>query len=119
MAKGGFHYILANRRQGALYLGVTSDLMKRIAQHRLGLLPGFTLDHDIKRLVWMEQFAEIEAAIAREKQVKKWNRAWKIGLIEADNPDWDDLAVGMLGFEPLAPALVFPNAGDGFPPSRE
>ncbi len=101
METGGFVYILANRRQGALYTGVTADLMRRISEHRLGLVPGFTRKYGIKRLVWMEPFGEIVPAIAREKQIKAWNRAWKIELIEAGNPEWDDLAVRLLGFEPL------------------
>ncbi len=114
MDRGGFVYILANRRQGALYIGVTSDLMRRVSEHRLGLLPGFSREHDIKRLVWMEQFADIALGIAREKQLKKWNRDWKIRLIEAGNPGWDDLAVSMLGFEALSaiPARIDGQAMD-------
>jgi len=110
--RGGFVYILANRRQGALYIGVTSDLMKRISQRRQGLLPGFTRAYGIKRLVWLERHGDIAAAIAHEKQLKTWNRAWKVDLIEADNPDWRDLAVDVLGFEPLPFALV-DGSGDG------
>lgn len=87
MQKGGRVYILANRRQGTLYTGVTSDIMRRMSEHRQGLIPGFTQDHAIKRLVWLEAFGEIQPAILREKQIKKWNRQWKINLIEADNPD--------------------------------
>ena len=70
MNKGGFVYILANRRMGTLYTGVTSDLIRRISEHRQGLVPGFTLEHGIKRLVWMEPFSEIEPAIRREKLLK-------------------------------------------------
>ncbi len=117
MDRGGFDYLLANRRQGALYIGVTSDLMKRISQHRHGLLPGFTRTYAIKRLVWFEQHGAIATAIAREKQLKRWNRASKVDLIEADNPDWRDLAVDVLGFEPLPLALV-EGSGDGSPRSR-
>ena len=103
MDKGGFVYILANRKQGTLYTGVTSDLLRRMSEHRLGILPGFTRRHDIKRLVWFEQFGEILPAIAREKLIKKWHRQWKINLIEAANPHWDDLAILKLGFEPFEP----------------
>ena len=101
MNKGGCVYILANRRQGALYTGVTSDLPRRIGQHRDGNFQGFTAEYDIKRLVWIGWFEEIVPAIAREKQIKKWRRSWKIDLIETENPDWDDLAVKLFGFPPL------------------
>jgi putative endonuclease len=89
---------------------VTSDLIGRIHQHRHGLAPGFTRDYGIKRLVWFEQHSTMEEAILREKRIKKWNRAWKLELIESANPEWDDLAED-LGFEPLYRA--------GFPLSRE
>lgn len=75
--------------------------MRRMSEHRLGLIPGFTSEHGIRRLVWFDAFGEILPAIAREKLVKKWHRDWKIRLIETTNPDWDDLAVTMLGFDPL------------------
>lgn len=93
-------YILASRRFGTLYVGVTSHLMQRMHQHREGRLAGFTADHDVKMLVWYEQHATMETAITREKQIKKWNRQWKINLIEGVNPNWRDLAVD-LGFLPL------------------
>lgn len=101
MEKGSHVYILANRRQGTLYTGVTSDLMRRISEHRLGQIAGFTREHGIKRLVWHEAFGEIELAIRREKQIKEWRRAWKIELIEERNPHWLDLAVTELGFPVL------------------
>ena len=101
MEKGGHVYILANRRQGTLYTGVTSELMRRISEHRLGQIAGFTREHGIKRLVWHEAFGEIELAIRREKQIKEWRRAWKIELIEERNPHWLDLAVTELGFPVL------------------
>lgn len=91
---------MASRRNGTLYCGVTSHLMQRIAQHRDGSIPGFTAEYDVKILVWFEQHATMESAIQREKRIKKWNRAWKLRLIEEGNPDWRDLA-GDLGFEPL------------------
>lgn len=93
-------YILASRKNGTLYTGVTVDLVKRLYEHRNGLIDGFTKDYGVKRLVWFEPHDRLESAILREKRIKKWNRQWKIGLIEAENPDWDDLALGF-GFEPL------------------
>jgi len=93
-------YILASRRNGTLYTGVTSDLMRRIAQHREGRVGGFTKEHGIKRLVWFEPHATMESAIIREKRVKKWYRQWRVELIEKDNLFWRDLAED-LGFAPL------------------
>ena len=93
-------YILANRKNGTLYTGVTSDLTKRLYEHRNGLIEGFTKDYGVKRLVWFEPHDAMDNAILREKRIKKWNRQWKIELIEDGNPDWDDLAVNF-GFEPL------------------
>ena len=95
-------YILASKLYGTLYVGVTSDLMLRIAQHREGVFGGFTAKHNVKRLIHFEIFGDMELAIKREKQLKNWRRDWKINLINAENPDWRDLAVG-LGFEPLVP----------------
>lgn len=118
MRKGGFVYILANRRNGALYTGVTSDLAGRVHQHRAGTLPGFATRYGIKRLVWFEQHGDIDQAILRETRIKRWNRSWKMALIEADNPDWDDLAVRLLGFGPVR-AVAVERSGDGFPLSRE
>ncbi|WP_091142067.1 GIY-YIG nuclease family protein [Novosphingobium sp. CF614] len=94
-------YLLASHRQGTLYVGVTSDLLRRLHQHREGLIDGFTKDYGVHRLVWFEQHGTMEHAITREKRIKKWNRAWKIALIEAANPDWRDLAVDW-GFDPLS-----------------
>ena len=95
-------YLLASRRNGTLYVGVTSDLMKRIAEHRDGLIEGFTKDYGVRRLVWFEQHATMDAAILREKRIKKWKREWKINLIREQNADWRDLAVD-LGFAMLPP----------------
>ena len=95
-------YILASQPRGTLYIGVTSDLMKRLWQHRSGETGGFTSRYGVHRLVRYEVFGNMEKAILREKQLKRWHRQWKINLIEEDNPDWQDLAIG-LGFEPLAP----------------
>ncbi|NJM50132.1 MAG: GIY-YIG nuclease family protein [Sphingomonadales bacterium] len=94
-------YILASGRNGTLYIGVTSNLLLRISQHRLETLEGFTKKYGIKCLVWFEQHSVMESAIRREKQLKKWNRAWKLRLIEENNPDWCDLAEDF-GFDPLA-----------------
>jgi len=86
-----FVYMLASSRNGTLYVGVTSSLAQRVWQHKEGFVDGFTKAHDVKLLVWHEQHSSAESAITREKQIKKWNRAWKIGLIEAANPYWNDL----------------------------
>ena len=95
-------YILASQRNGTLYVGVTSNLSARIHQHRIGAVRGFTRDYGITLLVWFEQHATMDSAITREKRVKKWNRAWKLELIERDNPNWRDLAEDF-GFPPLEP----------------
>jgi putative endonuclease len=84
-------YILASRRNGTLYIGVTGDLPTRMAQHASRAMPGFTRRYGVVRLVYAERFADVTEAIAREKQLKGWNRAWKIRLIEAGNPDWLEL----------------------------
>ena len=93
-------YIMASKRNGTLYVGVTSNLLQRVAQHRLGTLGGFSAKYGTKTLVWFEPHGTMEHAILREKRIKKWNRAWKLRLIEEANPAWRDLAVD-LGFEPL------------------
>ena len=84
-------YMLASGRYGTLYLGVTSDLVKRTWQHREGFIDGFSKTHNVKQLVWYEVHEDILAAITREKQIKKWNRAWKMQLIHERNPRWRDL----------------------------
>jgi putative endonuclease len=84
-------YILASARNGTLYIGVTSDLVQRVWQHREKFVDGFTREYDVSRLVWYEVHDDVEAAITREKQIKKWKRAWKIGMIEKENPYWNDL----------------------------
>ena len=93
-------YLLASRRNGTLYTGVTSNLAVRVAQHRDGTFAGFTRKHGIKLLVWFEPHATMEQAILREKRIKKWLREWKLELIEAGNPEWCDLAED-LGFAAL------------------
>ena len=92
MAKTGYIYILASGKNGTLYIGVTSNLSQRIDQHKNHLVEGFTKKYSVDKLVYVEQFDDMMMAIAREKQLKKWNRAWKIDLIEAENPDWADLS---------------------------
>ena len=87
-----FVYLLASRRNGTLYCGVTNDLLRRVAEHRSGEAVGFTRRYEVTRLVWFESHTDINEAILREKRVKKWNRAWKIGMIEAGNSQWRDLA---------------------------
>jgi putative endonuclease len=84
-------YILASRRNGTLYVGVTSDLVQRMSQHKSLAVPGFTRKYRVTILVYVERFAQITDAIAREKQLKGWNRAWKLKLIERGNPEWADL----------------------------
>ncbi|MEA2978875.1 MAG: putative endonuclease [Alphaproteobacteria bacterium] len=90
-----FVYILASKIGGTLYVGVTNDLVRRIYEHRNGLADGFTKKYAIHRLVYFEQHSDIEAAIQKEKQLKNWNRAWKIRLIEETNPNWSDLYPGI------------------------
>ena len=84
-------YILTSKRNGTLYTGVTSDLPKRIGQHKQGDVSGFTRKHGVYTLVWYEMHETMEAAITREKQIKEWKRAWKLELIEGGNPEWQDL----------------------------
>lgn len=97
MGKTYFVYVIASRKYGALYIGVTSDLLARTYIHREELVPGHASRYHIHHLVHYEGFEEPTAAIAREKQIKKWLRAWKIELIERDNPNWDDLYPRLVG----------------------
>jgi len=85
-------YILASKRNGTLYVGITSDLPKRVWEHREGLMPGFTKTHGVKLLVYYETFQDLNAAIHREKRLKKYKREWKINLIQENNVEWRDLA---------------------------
>ena len=91
MKKGGFVYILASKKHGTLYVGVTSDLVRRIYEHKNDLVEGFTRKYGVHRLVWFEACDTIETALLREKQIKNWKRAWKIEAIEKLNPGWRDL----------------------------
>jgi putative endonuclease len=99
----GYVYILASCRHGTLYTGCTTDLPQRVHQHREELASGFTAKYHVKRLVWFETYDDISDAIVRERRIKEWKRAWKIALVEEKNPLWNDLAVTVLGFDPLPP----------------
>ncbi len=88
---GGWVYILTNRPNGTLYVGVTSDLARRVWEHRDGVADGFTRRYGLKRLVYAERHEDIQTAIQREKNLKHWSRAWKVRLILAANPEWNDL----------------------------
>jgi len=93
MNKRGFTYIITNKPQGTLYIGVTSNLIKRIYEHKHGIYKGFSKKYNLDKLVYFETFENIKEAITREKQLKNWHREWKINLIEKDNPEWKDLSV--------------------------
>ena len=84
-------YILCSKRNGTLYVGVTNNLPRRIHEHKEHLIPGFTKKYDVTKLVHIEEFSTIDEAIHREKCIKKWNRQWKLRLIEENNPQWNDL----------------------------
>ena len=89
-------YILASKRNGTLYIGVTNNLERRVYEHQQGLVEGFTKKYGVHHLVYHEATADIHTALAREKELKKWNRKWKLELIEKENPDWKDLITGLL-----------------------
>ncbi|MGB2833876.1 MAG: GIY-YIG nuclease family protein [Methylotenera sp.] len=89
-------YILASQRNGTLYIGVTSNLIKRVWEHQSDLVEGFTKQHQVHTLVWYEVHENIESAIIREKQLKEWKRQWKVDLIEKSNPYWNDLYPAIL-----------------------
>ena len=91
-----FVYMLASQRNGTLYVGVTNDLVRRIGEHNSREVPGFTKRYGVSLLVWYELFGDINDAIAREKQIKGWNRAWKIRLIERENSGWNDLTANLI-----------------------
>ena len=88
---GYYLYVLASQRNGTLYIGVTNDIARRVAEHKAGIVDGFTRKHGVTKLVHVKRFADINEAIAREKAMKKWRRAWKLKLIEQGNPTWTDL----------------------------
>ena len=93
MSNTYYVYILASRRNGTLYIGVTNDLARRVGEHREGSASSFTKKHGVKLLVYVESFDDVSAAIARETRLKKYKREWKINLIEQDNPNWRDLSL--------------------------
>ena len=93
---GGYVYILTNRPNGTLYVGVTNDLVRRVAEHREGTVKGFTMQHGVKLLVYFEAYDDIRTAIQREKNMKHWSRTWKVRLILQSNPQWNDLFDGLL-----------------------
>ena len=95
MPKTYYVYILASKRNGTLYIGVTNDLARRVGEHRDGLVPGFTKTYGVKRLVYYEMFDDIERAIRRETRLKKYKREWKINLIQQRNVEWRDLVGGL------------------------
>ncbi|MBU8932697.1 MAG: GIY-YIG nuclease family protein [candidate division Zixibacteria bacterium] len=86
-----FVYIMASKRNGTLYIGVSSDLIRRVYEHKNNVADGFTRKHGVHRLVYYEIHQDVHEAITREKQLKKWNRRWKLKLIEKENPGWEDL----------------------------
>ncbi len=96
MERPSYVYILASAPYGTLYIGATTDLIRRVWQHREKIIPGFTSKYDVLRLVWFEVHSDLREAALRERRLKKWNRAWKIALINKDNPRWDDLYPGLL-----------------------
>jgi putative endonuclease len=104
--KAYYVYILSSRQNGTLYVGVTSDLLRRVYEHKHNLVEGFTKRYSIHRLVWYEMHESAEPAIMREKQLKKWRRAWKLRLIEDTNSQWKDLYYDLMEHS-------------GFPPARE
>ena len=95
-----FVYILANKPQGTLYVGVTNDLVRRVTEHRDGVVPGFTKRYSVHMLVWFEEYGDIQDAIAQEKRLKRWRRDWKRNLIERENPHWADLYPAIVGVGP-------------------
>ncbi len=98
--KFSFVYIVTNKPRGVLYIGVTTDLVRRISQHRQSLIPGFSYKYNCTRLVWYEVHEDVRAAIQREKSLKRWYRDWKIDLVERENPTWRDLFFEMSGLAP-------------------
>jgi len=89
--KNYYVYIMTNKPNGTLYIGVTNDLVRRIYEHRNSIIDGFTKKYNLKMLVYFEMFDRVEDAILKEKRLKKWNRQWKVEMIEKSNPDWVDL----------------------------
>jgi putative endonuclease len=105
-------YILASKKYGTLYVGVTNSLERRIAEHKAKEVPGFTKRYGVDCLVYYRGFGDITEAIHFEKQLKRWRRDWKIRLIEEDNPDWADLYLQMIALPPRHPDLASPRLGE-------
>lgn len=93
MKQPSYCYLVTNKKEGTLYVGVSTDIRKRIYQHQHGLIDGFSKKYKLKKLVWFEEHTSIESAILREKQIKEWKRQWKINLINRFNPEWKDLSI--------------------------
>jgi len=93
----GYVYILASRKNGTLYTGVTNNLVRRVYEHKAKVVDGFSMRYDVYRLVYFEQHETMPLAIQREKNIKHWSRRWKLALIEKDNPDWLDLYDQLVG----------------------
>jgi putative endonuclease len=108
-------YILANTKYGTLYVGVTNALDRRVGEHKAKALRGFTAQYGVARLVFFREFRDVRQAIRFEKQLKRWRREWKVQLIEADNPHWEDLYLQIMRVGPLHPALRSQPSGDEGP----
>ncbi len=117
MEKDPAVYILATKRNGTLYVGVTSDFVSRVSEHKQDLIDGFTKRYKIHRLVYIEMHHDMDAAIKREKQIKRWRRAWKIALIEENNSQWRDLYPELSGL--TDPTLTTATLGELRPSSRK
>jgi putative endonuclease len=100
--KFSYVYLVTNKPRGVLYIGVTTDLVRRVSEHRQSLIPGFSKRYNCTRLVWYEVHEDVRAAIQREKSLKRWYREWKIALVEESNPSWRDLFFEMSGLAPDA-----------------
>lgn len=108
-----FVYILASERNGTLYIGMTNNLAHRVHQHKTGMIDGFTTKYKVNKLVYYQQGSDVNKIIEREKQLKKWNRAWKLSLIDQFNPEWKDLFTEIAGLDGNIEEKT------GFPPPRE
>ncbi len=100
MINNSYVYILSSDRNGTLYIGVSADLERRVFEHKTEQMEGFSQKYNVKKLVWFEEHPNIESAIYREKQIKKWNRKWKLELVEKNNPQWEDLAEDLFAWIP-------------------
>jgi len=110
-------YILASRRNGTLYIGVTNNLLRRVYEHKKKIIKGFTSKYNVDKLVYFEESDDVHSAIALEKQLKKYNRSWKLNMIEKFNPDWNDFYYEYGGTDDLFDEMYISDTG--FPPTRE